>query len=185
MSEPKIVKYVTDSTGVELWVQPVSPFTFRAIRQKARELFPDPDETPYRQPIPNAALAGETTSAWDNPAYIRLAAEAERQRSSYVTNAIIVLACDRTPNKAELAAQFRDQLLTLQKWMTLPEDGWEAALLHCVLIGQDEPQIISDLASEKLPLTPEEVEAGIARFFRPDLQRETASELVRPAPGLQ
>lgn len=185
MAEPKLVKYTADS-GVELHVQPLSPFTFRAIRQKAFEKFPDPDEGPYRLPIPNAAIEGDTMPAKDNPAYARAVHEQAARRSDYITVALLALACDPTPNKDELVKQFEDQLLALQRWAALPEDDWEAALLHCILIGKDDPGHISDIANQNAPLTEVEIENGIRFFrFKHEIPGQDIGQLVRPASGVQ
>lgn len=185
MSEPTIVKYIAQSTGIELWINPVSPFTFRAIRRKASEKYPDPDEAPFRLLIPNSAIEGERMPAKDNPEFVQLVTEQQKRRNSFVSEAVIVLACDPTPNKADLIARFAGQLIPMTQWLDLPEDAWTATLLHGILRGSSEPDEVSDLASEKLPLTPDEVQEGVAQFFRPDVSRKAARPLVRPAPGLQ
>lgn len=178
MSEPKIIKYVTDSTGEELWVQPVSPFTFRGIRARAYERYPDPDDAPYERPMPNAALPGEMIPGRENPEWLKAAQIQARLRTDAISEALIILACDATPNKSALVSKYANQRATLSKYVAMPDDKWESTLLHCILLGKNEPGYISEIASDELPLTQDEVVEGVAAFFRPTLQRQAAVKLA-------
>ena len=178
MSEPKIIKYVTDSTGEELWVQPVSPFTFRGIRARAYERYPDPDDAPYERPMPNAALPGEMIPGRENPEWLKAAQVQARLRTDVISEALIILACDATPNKDVLIKKYANQLNIIRQLAKTPPDEWEATLLHCILLGKNEPGYISEIASDELPLTQDEVVEGVGRFFRLQLQRPSAVKLV-------
>lgn len=175
MSDPKFVKYVADSTGVELYVQPVSPFTFRAIRQKALALYPDPDPKPFERPMPNAALEGDMIPGTEHPEWGKLSEAQNRLRSNFVTQSLMIVACAQTPNKQALIERFQDEIEAIRQIVPIPENAWEATLLHGILKGQREPGEITDLASENLPLTPDEVVEGVARFFRYTVPRKALS----------
>lgn len=169
MNEPKIIRHTFDS-GVEAIIHPVSPFTFRAIRVKAAERFPYPDPEPYRKPVEHG-VPGLMSRPEDDEDYKRLCAEADNQRGTYFTEALLDLALEFPVGRDALIERFAAQRKSLAEWVTLPEDDWEATLKHCILIGTNEPQLIADIAMQAAPLTQEEVAEGATSFFRLDLQR--------------
>lgn len=184
MSEPKIIRHTFDS-GVDAFIHPVSPFTFRAIRLAAVEKFPYPDETPYRKPIENAAVEGTLTDALDDPEYARLCAEIDIKRSEYIRDAMMDIALEFPEGREALIQQFALKRERLKMWVKLPEDDWQATLWHCVLTGTTEAALVIDIAQQALPLTQEEVVQGTARYFRLAVQGQAAGSLVGQASGIQ
>lgn len=182
MTDPILVRYVPETSGVMLYITPLSPFLYPAISRKAEALYPDPDPTPYRFPVADAAIPGMLTEARDHPEYQRLIGEAIRKRKGYITQALIVAACEPADGRAVLIARYAAELEKWRKVADLPADEWEAVLLTCVIRTDDEMQHIIDIAGSIAPLTQEEVVEGTARFFRYDVSRKTTAVLAGQTP---
>lgn len=183
MSEPKIIRHTFDS-GVDAFIHPVSPFTFRAVRQSAVEQYPYPDETPYRFPVENAAIEGTLTEARDSEEFQRLCAEVDEKRNTYIREALMDIALEFPDGREALIRQFAGKRERLKMWIKLPEDDWLATLWHCILTGTTEAALVIDIAQQSLPLSQEEVVQGTARYFRLAIQGQTAGALARQASGI-
>ena len=175
-------------SGVIAHITPLNIATLRAIQLKATDLFPYPDKAPYQKPEENAFVEGTLTPAEDNPEYVAKVREIDSQRAQWADKAIFNYAAKfpKYPTKQALVDAYREQLNELRQIANLPEDDYEAVMLHLVLtwnqlatdsnknivdVGSDFKRIIQ-LAIQTVALTPAEVQAGI-RFFRPYLQQST------------
>lgn len=165
---PVVVIYETLS-GVVIHVTPLSVFTITAIGERAEELFPYPDPAPYELPLENAVSETVRLPADDNPEYKKLKQPIDAERMEWQVQAVIDLACSYPafPSREHMLAHFRPALERLKKVANLPDDEWQAVLMHCVFTGRGERQTVIDIASQHkaVPLTPDEVVDGI-RFFR-------------------
>lgn len=176
--------YETGS-GVVFHITPINLPTLRAIQLKAQTLYPYPDKANYQQPEANAFSDNQMTPVADNPAYIQACMAVDRERSQWTDRAIFdyAVTCPKYPTRHELVNAFAPQLASLRQVAELPDDDYEAILLHLVLswnqVGLDtDKQLrpassdysrIIQLAIQTVALTPAEVTAGV-RFFRPKVQ---------------
>lgn len=190
---PSVFVYECQS-GVMAHVQPVNLATLRAIQLKAADVHPYPDPTPYRQPEANAFSDAQMTRAEDNPEYVALCQQVDKERATWVDRTIFDYAVTfpKYPTKAALVAAFSDKLSDLRKIAVLPEDDYDAVLLHLVLTwnqpaldasgklttaGTEYARLIQ-LAIQTVALTPDEVTAGV-RFFRPVVSERGAGKVAR------
>lgn len=178
---PVKVIYETQS-GVVFHITPVNLPTLRAINLKSQLVLPYPDPAPFQHILENAFVEGTPSPPEDNPDYIKAVQAVDHERAQWVDRAIFDYAvrCPAYPNKAALVEAHAAQLDSLRPIAVLPDDDYEAVLLHIVLSGNDivrgadkklrvtgsEYQRIIDIAIQTVALTPDEVTAGV-RFFRP------------------
>lgn len=167
--------------GEIVHIKPVSLALYRAIQQKAIELFPLPDSDLYTQPEENAFDPAQRTNPNDNPEYIKKVNEVESQRKEWVDKKVFDYAVSfpRYETKDDLVAAYQNELTELRKIADLPKDDYEAILFYIILAwnavnnkgngwyatGNEFSKIIM-LAIQTIALSPPEVAAGI-RFFRP------------------
>lgn len=182
---PALIVYETFS-GVVFHITPVNLPTLRAIQLKAEDLFKYPDPKPYQQPEENAFSDGQLTPPEDNPEYVAACHKIDAERAQWADRAIFDYAvrCPKYPRPEDLVTAFKDELAKLRQIAVLPEDDYEAVLLHLVLswnqVGLDSNKEfrpassdysrIIQLAIQTIALTPAEVQDGV-RFFRPQLSR--------------
>lgn len=169
-------------SGVVFHITPINLPTLRAIQLKAQDLFRYPDKAPYQQPEENAFAANQLTPAEDNPQYLIDCQKVDSERAQWTDRAIFDYAtyCPAYPTPADMVAAFKSELDKLRQIAVLPEDDYEAVLLHLVLswnqVGLDKDRNLKptqsdyariiQLAIQTVALTPDEVQAGV-RFFRP------------------
>jgi len=183
---PVKIVYETYS-GVIFHITPINLATLRAIQLKAADTFPYPDKEPYQipDPVEVAFVEGQASKAEDNPEYIVACKAVDHERAQWTDRAIFSYAakCPKYPTPEALVEAFRPQLDALREIAVLPEDDYEAVLLHLVLtwnqVGVDNNRDLKpassdfsriiQLAIQTVALTPGEVSTGI-RFFRPHLQ---------------
>lgn len=172
---PVVVEYETLS-GVMIHITPLSIFTINAVTDRAEEMFPYPDPLPYEMPIENA-VDGVKAPANQNPEYQELCRPIDAERMEWRVTVSIDLACafPAFDSRDAMLARYRPALEKLRRVAVLPEDDWQAVLLHCVFTGRGERQTVLDIAtqSKTIPLTPGEVVDGI-RFFRAEIPGQTA-----------
>lgn len=189
LREAKHIEHITAS-GVVAWITPLAGHAFAALQQRARELHPDPDKAAYEEPHPDG-IDGAVIPAEDNPNYVRLKDEAERARNLHVLKATRDL-CVQFPifkgddftgqyyGKDELMDYFADRREQLSQYFTLPADTWEATYTYCILSSPQDAQIITQIATDQLPVMEVEV-AGAMRLFRPYIQRNALRVLSNRA----
>ncbi len=169
-------------SGVVFHITPINLPTLRAIQLKAQDLHPYPDKGPYQRPEENAFADNQLTPAEDNPEYVAACAAVDNERAQWTDRAIFDYAtfCPAYPTPADMVEAFKSELAKLRKIAVLPEDDYEAVLLHLVLswnqVGVDKERNLKptqsdysriiQLAIQTVALTASEVAQGI-RFFRP------------------
>lgn len=164
----KVILIDLDS-GEQVYAAPISPLIINAILRQSEAEFPYPDETPYRLPLENAAIPGDTLPATENPAYQKLMAEVTTERRKYQNDAVIFASVTDAPlGKETLIAKYAGDVENMRAIVPLPENPWQATLNLLVASKQDYMLVIK-AATEDLPLTPDEVRDGM-RIFRPQIQ---------------
>lgn len=189
-----VIRYVTAS-GVEVHITPINMATLRAINLKGENLFPFPDPTPYRLPIPDTEpVLYDNADA--NPEWVKISDEIKAKRQEWVNDAILKYAVKFPlfPTRESLIAHFASDLMALRKIAVLPEDDFDAVLYHLVLSGnrarrdndnnlhtlRSDYGIIINACIQTMPLTQEEILEGV-RFFRVDIPENSVRQMVRSA----
>lgn len=189
-----IVRYVTAS-GIECHITPINMATLRAINLKAEALFPFPDATPYRLPIPDTDPVlydnADANEEWRN-----VTSEIRAKRQEWVNDAILKYAVrfPSFPTRESLIGHFAADLMALRKIAELPEDDFDAVFYYLVLSGSrnyrlpngelhtrtSDYGVIVNACIQTLPLTQEEIVEGV-RFFRINLSENTNRIMARSA----
>lgn len=184
-SGPVVVGYETMS-GVMIHVTPLSVFTINAIHERSADEYPYPDPKPYEKPLENAADRSIKAPAMDDPEYKALCKAVDEERMAWRVRVSIDLACEYPAfdSREAMMAYFRPKLEKIRLAAALPDDEWQAVLMHCVFTGRHDRQTVINIATqdERLPLTPAEVVEGI-RFFRLELQGPARRRLDRQQPS--
>lgn len=191
---PTIIQFETMS-GVMLYITPLNLATVRAIQQKAQEVYPYPEKAPYELPLENTFSPDTKDSAENNPEYVLLCAEVDKQRRMWADRAVFDYAVrfPAYPTRQDVINAFAPRLLELRKIAVLPEDDYDAILMHIILSGNEVKAGVNGLmdgtteylrvilaAMQTLPLTGEEIANGI-RFFRIDVSRTSVRGMARGA----
>ena len=164
----KVVRLDLDS-GVTLDVAPLSPFVINAINKKAGQLYPVPP--PPKVPVPNSVIEGETYADTDDPEWQEAARQARQLQSMYAGEQVILLSVS-VANQDALVKKYAARLKQLSQVIDLPEDAWQATLLHCIITSDREVALITMIARDRAPLTEEEIADGVT-YFRVKRQRDT------------
>ena len=174
------------SSGVIFHITPLNLATLRAIQLKAQDLFPYPDKLPYQTPDENAFAPGQLSPAEENPDYLEACKKVDFERGQWADKTVFNYAAKmpKYPTKQSLIDDFQEPLNALREIAILPQDDYEAVMLHLVLTwnqvgvdksgsyreAQSDYSRIVQLAIQTVALTPAEVVSGV-RFFRPQISR--------------
>lgn len=169
----KVTELVLDS-GIRVYVTPLSRYQRNALVEASERLYPYPDKAKYEEALSeDIAIPGSVIPAEENDDYKALVREVNRQRSEYVSTAMLNL-CLSFPdfkNRQALIEHFAEYLNEQREWLALPEDEWDATLRFGIVRSpSDEAQILS-VAKDELPVTEAETTENL-RVFRPVLSRE-------------
>lgn len=172
----KRVEYISGS-GVPLLVEMLSPYTSILISQKAWGLYPNPPEEAYRLPFPESAIENDYKPASDNPEWQKLAAEAATKRSNYIVQQHILLSVEpKSTSREALVEQYASRLEQLERVIDLPENRWDAVLLHCICTDRLDPDNIWQIATGRAQLTEAEIHESF-RLFRVVVPGATAGRV--------
>lgn len=188
--------------GVILHITPLSPITQKAIQQKSEVVYPDPDPSPFVQPVDNAAPDADVQQqlqldiARRSDEYLMLRQEVEEQRNIWRQMAVLDYALEYPGFRShdEIIEKFRHELARLRQIAVLPDDDWETVLNHFILAGvhvvgyrndgtalvESDREWVLRCIYQNAPLDEGDVIEGI-RFFRVDVSRSAARKLVRGA----
>lgn len=164
----KVVLIDLDS-GEQIYAAPISPLIINAIVRQSEVEYPYPDDAPYRLPLENAAIPGDTLPASENPSYRALMKSVEVERAKYQNISVVLASVNDAPlGKDTLIAKYADDVETMRAIVPLPENAWHATL-YLLIASRDDQMLVVNAATSSLPLTSEEVRDGM-RIFRPQVQ---------------
>lgn len=178
----KLFEVELDSGDVVI-VQRLSPFARIALMERAEELYPLPDPTPYQQPVGNTP-AGVTvlTPPEDNADYLRLVTDVKQRRVNLIYEGIITASVvDIVGGREAAIARYAEQLHALRLRLPMNDryTDWQAVVLFCILRVRTDTDRIVAVAGDSFPLEEEEIRDGIRCFRRP-LQSHAAAGHPRP-----
>lgn len=150
----KVVHEHLLDSGEIVYVQPLSIYLVRALREKAEELFPFPDKSKYEKVLDDdkAIEPGQTIPAEENPDYQKLYDEADTQQQAYVNEHCIALSVEPVQGRQVMIEKYKDRVAQMRTMMTLPDDEWDATLRFCIMTSrQDFNKITNSIMGQRLP----------------------------------
>lgn len=184
--KPIVITYELDS-GVRVDVKPLSLATFKAIFEKGKAEFPDPDPADYViKPEPGTAAHDDVViSADENPEYRTLLQEAQEARAQFMHRRLLrhSITFPDFPDTAAVMAYFAPQIEALADDGLIEladgtDDRWWQTYIHCIISSADDQTMIALAAQSGVPITEGE-ERDALRSFRPDVSRATLRRALR------
>ncbi|TXH48263.1 MAG: hypothetical protein E6Q97_25100 [Desulfurellales bacterium] len=172
------------SSGVTVYVTPLTVFAQKALIEAAEQEFPSPDVSAYARPLPDALVEGSMIPGEENPAYQRERVKAlTQQRESYIVRAVnsgVHLSPDSIDALYDLHA---DYLGDLEAEGVAVPPARETALIRFVALrtGADMNIVVAALES-RLPLTEGEIRDAM-RIFRPALRESRPGQHPGTSPA--
>lgn len=167
------------STNLRVWVYPMNSTDFIRVMDDFEKLHPAPDKTAYERPVPpeDASFEGQMLSGESNPDYIAALNVRARARKQYIIRSYLLGYVDYPDtSEEELIARYARVIKHKRRAMTLPEDAWEATVMHALITEPEDQQMIVNVIERKMPLSEGEVTDQV-RIFRPVHRGESNGKL--------
>lgn len=171
MSETKeaVLPSVTElelSSGVIVWIRPMTLNDQRLISEKMRKEYPLPSESAFKIPVPEdqATIPGQTMT--DTDAYKQAMGMAGLQQRAFWLRAHMLTCVDFPEGTEAVVARYLPEVQRKRKYLDLPEDDLEAVIFHSVIQTPDDEKLISAAITQTLPVEMSEVVSQL-RIFRP------------------
>lgn len=173
---PSVTELVL-SSGMVVWIRPVSLNDQRLIHSQMDSKYPLPREADYKIPVPEdqASVPGQTMT--DTEAYRTALGMVGKERQVYFMRAHILTCVDFPEGTDAVVARFRPEIERKRKTLPLPEDDLEAVIFYSVIQTLDDEKLIASAINQTLPVSMPEVVDQL-RIFRP----ETQSRVNHPVP---
>ncbi len=162
---PSVTELVMTS-GVVIWVRPMSLNDQRLINDEANRRYPLPREADFKVPVPEdqQTFAGQTMT--DVEAFKEAAAAVGVQRATFWLRAHVMTSVDFPEGVDVLVARYLPEITRKRKYLALPEDDLEAVIFHSIITTPDDEKQILDVIKKVMPVGVPEVTAEL-RIFRP------------------
>lgn len=163
---------VTLSSGVTVFVQPLSPFTQRQIAAQAQQAFPLPEPKDYERPVPPeiATIPGQMIDGRENPDWQRIAKEQSDRQDEFATEMALQMTVTLDDADGTIKAAALPYLERLQTAGIIETVDEYTLLRHYVIQNGMDIALLTRAAGGGLPLREEEIRDGM-RIFRLHLQR--------------
>ena len=162
---PQVTELVMTS-GVVIWVRPMSLNDQRLIIEQTNKLYPLPQERDYKIPVPADQASFPEQTMLDVDAYKQAAGAIGVLRATYWIRAHIMTSVDFPEGVETIIARYLPEIQRKRKFLTLPEDDLEAVIFHSVITTPDDEKLIRDTLTKALPVEVSEVTSQL-RIFRP------------------
>lgn len=166
---PQITELIMTS-GVTIWVRPMSLNDQRLIIEQTNKLHPLPLERDYKVPVPEDIATIPDQMMTDNDAYRAALGECNVKRAAFWLRAHIMTCVDFPEGTDVLIARYLPEIQRKRKYLELPEDDMEAVIFHSVITTMDDEKQIRDAITKSLPVEVSEVTSEL-RIFRPVTER--------------
>lgn len=163
-------------SGLTFELTPLTLLGQQHFKDRAKELYPDPDPTPYEHPMPDAFIEGDKTAAKDDPVYRKLLAETTIRRD-FAYQVLVLNTCVTCEGREVLVERYLASnqtglkvllgaltALEVEDAHAAIEPAW-VQLLYMSLCDNAEINEMLQLIQGKLPLTEGETLEGF-RYFR-------------------
>lgn len=154
------------SSGVIVWIRPMSLNDQRLISEKIKKEYPLPNESEFKIPVPEdqASVPGQTMT--DTEAYKQAMGVAGIQQRAYWLRAHMLTCVDFPEGTEAIVERYLPEIQRKRKFLDLPEDDLEAVIFHSVIQTPDDEKLISAAITQTLPVGMPEVVSQL-RIFRP------------------
>ena len=166
---PQVTELVMTS-GVTIWVRPMSLNDQRLIIEQTNKLHPLPLERDYKVAVPSDQATFEGQTMTDGEAYRAALAECNVKRAAFWLRAHIMTCVDFPEGTDTLIERYLPEIQRKRKYLDLPSDDMEAVIFHSVITTMDDEKQIRDAITKSLPVEVSEVTSEL-RIFRPVPER--------------
>lgn len=166
---PQVTELVMTS-GVTIWVRPMSLNDQRLIIAQVDKLYPLPLERDFKIPVPEDQITYEGQTMTDVEAYRAALMECNKVRSVFWLRAHIMTSVDFPEGTDVLIERYLPEIQRKRKFLDLPEDDLEAVIFHSVITSIDDEKQIRAAIEKTMPIEVSEVTSQL-RIFRPAVER--------------
>lgn len=166
---PQVTELIM-SSGVTIWVRPMSLNDQRLIIEQMNKLYPLPLERDYRIPVPPDQASFPEQTMTDVDRYKEAVNECNVQRNAFWLRAHIMTSVDFPEGTDVLIARYLPEIQRKRKYLSLPDDDLEAVIFHSVITTIADEKLIREAIQQTLPLSVPEVTEQL-RIFRPITQQ--------------
>lgn len=162
---PSVTELVL-SSGVTVWIRPMSVSDQRLIIERMKKLHPLPSEADFKIPVPEdmATIPGQMMT--DTETYKQAVGIAGAQQRAYWLRAHMLTCVDFPEGTDTIVGRYLPEIQRKRKFLDLPEDDLEAVIFHSVIKTPDDENLISSAITQTLPVEMSEVVSQL-RIFRP------------------
>lgn len=173
-------------SGLTFELTPLTLLGQQHFKDRAKELYPDPDPTPYEHPMPDAFIEGDKTAAKDDPAYRKLLAETTIRRD-FAYQVLVLNTCVTCEGREVLVERYLASnqtglkvllgalaALEVEDAHAAIEPAW-VQLLYMSLCDNSEINEMLALIQGKLPLEAADSVGGFAYFQRMAIPRNVSA----------
>lgn len=162
---PYVTELVTTS-GVTIWVRPVSINDQQLIIEQMNSLHPAPLERDFKIPVPSDQATFEGQTMTDTEAYKEAVKASNIVRNNFWLRAHVMTCVDFPEGVDVLVERYLPEIQRKRKYLKLPEDDLEAVIFHSIITTPKDIQQIRAAIEKTLPVEASEVRAQL-RIFRP------------------
>lgn len=154
------------SSGVVVWIRPMSLNDQRLIHEQMDKLYPLPAEADFKIPVPEdqATIPGQTMT--DTAAYNTARGLAGIKQYAYWMRTHMLTCVDFPEGVDAIVERYLPEIKRKRRALELPEDDLEAVIFHSVIQTPDDEKLISTAIRQTLPVEMSEVVSQL-RIFRP------------------
>jgi len=160
------VTELTLSSGVVVWIRPVSFNDQRLMFEQVNKLHPLPSQADYKIPVPEdqATIPGQTMT--DTEAYKQALSVVGKAREAYFVRTHMLTCVDFPEGVDVIVERYLPEIQRKRKALPLPENDLEAVIYYSVIQTQEDEKLIASAINKTLPVEMSEVVSQL-RIFRP------------------
>jgi hypothetical protein len=158
------------SSGVIVWIRPMSLNDQRLISEKMKKEYPLPRESDFKIPVPEDQRSVPDQTMTDTEAYKEAMGMAGLQQRAFWLRAHMLTCVDFPEGTDTIIARYLPEIERKRKFLDLPADDLEAVIFHSVIQTPADEKLISAAITQTLPVEMSEVISQL-RIFRPTSER--------------
>ena len=172
---PSVTELVM-SSGVVVWIRPMSLNDQRLINEKMKAEYPLPREADFKIPVPEDQRSVPDQMMTDTEAYKEAMGIAGLQQRAFWLRAHMLTCVDFPEGTETIVARYLPEVERKRKFLDLPADDLEAVIFHSVIQTPADEKLISAAITQTLPVEMSEVVSQL-RIFRPTRERGVGDTL--------
>lgn len=166
---PYVTELVTTS-GVTIWVRPVSINDQQLIIEQMNKQYPAPQERDFKILVPSDQATYEGQTMTDIETYKEAVKQSNITRNNFWLRAHVMTCVDFPEGVDVLIDRYLPEIQRKRKFLNLPDDDLEAVIFHSIITTPNDIQQIRGAIEKTLPVEVSEVTAQL-RIFRPVIER--------------